>query len=102
MAPANSKEPKVKAPAEASTHADSPAPLSSSAAEGAAPDSAHGEPGAAPSESGAIDGDAQGCPTCGGTLLRHPDEGNPFKAGCWHCLGACGTCWLPDLSGPRA
>lgn len=79
----------------ASTTIDSESPplTPSSAAGEAAPASAPNEPAAASPD--------RGCPTCGGALRRHPDEGNPYKAGCWHCLGECGTCWLPDLSGPR-
>lgn len=40
------------------------------------------------------------CPNCGGALVEHGPE-NPYKTGAWHC-DACGICWAPDLSGPRA
>ena len=39
------------------------------------------------------------CPTCNIEMIMHEKNGGS-KSGCWHC-NTCGTCWKPDLSGPR-
>lgn len=39
------------------------------------------------------------CPTCNVEMVQHPKDGG-VKSSCWHC-NQCGTCWTPDLKGPR-